>query len=186
VNRADADALLFGDVLACDEVRSAAFVPGVLDPATVHADSLHAETFLQAIAVVEDGRGEDPEEHGPTALALNRIESKLDLLTTLVGALLRNRDADPMHAIRWSALGACIPNPTALPEGTTGYFRIQPSDWLPQALRLPASVLAHDGSGADSALWLRFEALSPGLETALERHLFRVHRREIAERRRPR
>jgi len=186
VNRADADAVLFGDVLACEEVRCAAFVPAALDPATVQSDSVQAETFLQAIAVVEDGRGDDPEEHGPTTLALNRIESKLDLLTTLVGALLRNSDADPVQAIRWSALGVCIRNATVLPEGTTGYFRIQPSDWLPQTLRLPASVLAHDGNGADSALWLRFEALSPGLETALERHLFRVHRREIAERRRPR
>jgi hypothetical protein len=116
VNRADADALLFGDVLACDEVRSAVFVPGVLDAATMHADSLQAETFLQAIAVVEDGRGEDPEEHGPTTLALNRIESKLDLLTTLVGALLRNGDADPVQTIRWSALGVCIPNATVLPK----------------------------------------------------------------------
>jgi hypothetical protein len=186
VNRADADALLFGDVLACEEARSAAFVPGVVNPATAHADSLQAETFLLAIAVVEDGRGEDPEEHGPTTLALNRIESKLDLLTTLVGALLRSRDADPVRPIRWSALGARITGVDVLPEGTTGHFRIQPSDWLPQALRLPAVVLAHDGTGADSALWLRFDALSPGLETALERHLFRVHRREIAERRRPR
>lgn len=186
MNRAEAEALLFGDVLACDEMRSASFVPCVLDPGATQADSLQAETFLQAIAVVEDGRGEDPEEHGPTTLALNRIESKLDLLTTLVGALLRNRDGDPVQTIRWSVLGVRVPTTAALPEGTTGYFRVQPSDWLPQTLRLPASVLAHDGSGADSALWLRFEDMSPGLETALERHLFRVHRREIAERRRPR
>ena len=38
MNRADADALLFGDVLACEEVRCAAFVPATLDPATVQND----------------------------------------------------------------------------------------------------------------------------------------------------
>ena len=185
MNRADADALLFGDVLACEEVRCAAFVPAPLDAATVQSDSVQAETFLQAIAVVEDGRGDDPEEHGPTTLALNRIESKLDLLTSLVGALLRSRDADPARTIRWSALGACLPA-DVVPEGTTGHFRIQPSDWLPQVLRLPAVVLANERDDSGNLAWLRFENLSPGLETALERHLFRVHRREIAERRRPR
>jgi len=95
------------------------------------------------------------------------------------------RDADPARTIRWSALGACLPA-DAFPEGTTGHFRIQPSDWLPQVLRLPAVVLANERDDLGNLAWLRFENLSPGLETALERHLFRVHRREIAERRRPR
>jgi hypothetical protein len=185
VNREDAEVVLFGEALACQEVRPASFVPGVLDPATAQADSLHAETFLQAIAVVEDGRSEDPDEHGPKTLALNRIESKLDLLTILVGALLQGSDRDPPRPLRWSALGACLTDVPLLPPGTTGNFRIQPSDWLPQALRLPAVVLASTGSDDGRQLWLRFENLSPGLETALERHLFRVHRREIAERRRP-
>jgi hypothetical protein len=184
VNGEDAEALLFGEALACQEVRPASFVPGAVDPASAQADSLHAETFLQAIAVVEDGRSEDPDEHGPTTLALNRIESKLDLLTILVGALLGG-DRDPPRTLRWSALGACLDDVPSLPPGTTGHFRIQPSNWLPQTLRLPAVVLAgHEGEDGRQ-LWLRFENLSSGLETALERHLFRVHRREIAERRRP-
>lgn len=186
MNGDDAQALLFGEALACQEVRPASFVPGVFDAVAAQADSLHAETFLQAIAVVEDGRSEDPDEHGPTTLALNRIESKLDLLTILVGALLQGSDRDLPRKLRWSALGACLDDVPPLAPGTTGHFRIQPSDWLPQTLRLPAVVLASP-EGADAGqLWLRFENLSPGLETALERHLFRVHRREIAERRRPR
>ena len=135
--------------------------------------------------MVEDGRSDDPDEHGPTTLALNRIESKLDLLTILVGAMLQGSDRDPPRTLRWSALGACLTDVASLSPGTTGHFRIQPSDWLPQTLRLPAVVLAGTLDDAGSRLWLRFENLSPGLETALERHLFRVHRREIAERRRP-
>lgn len=185
MNREAADTILFGDVLACEELRPASFVAGGLDPAAIHADSLHAETFLQAIAVVEDGRTDDPDEHGPSTLALSRIESKLDLLTILVGAMLQGTDRDPPRVLRWSAVGAHLPDAAPTPPGTVGSLRIQPSDWLPQTLRLPVEVLA-SATGLGGGLWLRFDNLSPGLATALERHLFRVHRREIAERRRPR
>ncbi|NUS39217.1 MAG: PilZ domain-containing protein, partial [Lysobacter sp.] len=83
------------------------------------------------------------------------------------------------------ALGARLPGHAAAP-GTAGWLRLQPSDALPQALRLPVRVLACEDSADGPRLWLRFEGLSPALSAALERHLFRVHRREIAERRRPR
>lgn len=186
MNREDAETLLFGEALACEELRPASFVPGAIDSAAAQADGVHAETFLQAIAVVEDGRIDDPDEHSPSSLALNRIESKLDLLTMLVGAMLQGTDRDPLRVLLWSARGARLSNAGPLPPGTPGCLRIQPSDWLPQTLRLPAVVLANAGDADETQLWLRFENLSPGLETALERHLFRVHRREIAERRRPR
>jgi hypothetical protein len=35
-------------------------------------------------------------------------------------------------------------------------------------------------------VWLRFDALPAAFEAALERHLFRIHRRAVAESRRPR
>ena len=68
-----------------------------------------------------------------------------------------------------------------LRRGTAGQFRIQPCDWLPEALVLPARVAAADAGSR--TLWLHFDPLTPGLTQALERHLFRVHRREIAGRR---
>ena len=185
MNAREADAALFGDALACDEVRPAGFEPATPDPAALHAEALRAEAFLQALAVVEDSRGDDNDEHGPTALALQRIEARLDLLTTLVGSLLHGPDRDPPRPLRWSALGARLQGPPAAP-GSSGWLRLQPSDALPQVLRLPARVLACEELGAQACLWLRFEPLSPALAAALERHLFRVHRREIAEKRRPR
>ena len=60
MNAREADAALFGDALACDEVRPAGFEPATLDPAALHAEALRAEAFLQALALVEDSRGEDP------------------------------------------------------------------------------------------------------------------------------
>ena len=87
---------------------------------------------------------------------------------------------------RLRALGVCVSSDAAAAPGTTGLFRIQPSDWLPESLELPATVLASVTDGAGPQLWLRFGPLTPALESALERHLFRVHRRAIAESRRPR
>lgn len=189
----DADAVraqVFGDSLACDELRPAAFVPGPLAPAAVRSACLRAESLLRALAVVEDSRGvEEGEERGPHELALNRIEAKLDLLTALVASKLGDH-FDPLRPLRWSAHGACLElDRDALPAqaaGATGALRVQPSDWLPEALLLPATVVADLAAGESRQLWLRFGPLTPTLESALERHLFRVHRRAIAESRRPR
>lgn len=181
----DADAVLFGEALTCEERRPAGFAPGPHAPADLQAENLRAEAFLQALALVEDSRGEEPEEHGTTALALQRIEARLDLLTTLVGSLLSGHDQDPVRTLRWSALGASLLlEDGEIVAGATGWLRVQPSDWLPQVLRLPVDVLAGEAGADGRRLWLRFTGLGPALAGALERHLFRVHRREIAERRR--
>ena len=43
-------------------------------------------------------------------------------------------------------------------------------------------LLAEAATGAGAHfLWLRFEPMSDALEMALERHLFRLHRRQIAQ-----
>lgn len=175
---------LFGDSLACTEHRPLQFLPGAIDTGLSHGHLQRAEALLRALAVVEDGRVEEPEEHTPADLALHRIEAKLDLLTTLVAALAKRDRDDPVQPLRWSAQGACVPFTTAVEAGSTGHLRVQPADWLPEPMLLPGTVLACEpGTDSPYALWLRFGPLSPPLEQALERHLFRVHRREIAERR---
>lgn len=173
-----ADEALFGDALGCEQLRPAAFEPRVLAEATAHALCVRAESFLQSIALVEDSRVDEPDEHSASGLALHRIEARLDLLTQLVARLAR-QDGDVWQPVRWSALGARLPLVNAPAAGTNGVFRIQPCDWLPESMELPATVLAVDAG----MTWLRFEPLSPGAVLALERHLFRVHRREIAGRR---
>ncbi|MDH5834955.1 PilZ domain-containing protein [Luteimonas kalidii] len=175
--------LLFGDSLTCEELRPAAFVPRPRRADPVLAAS--GEALLRALAVVEDGpRTEEPEtgDH-----ALPRIEAKLDLLTTLVASLCRHEDTDPVRFLQWSARGACLllsePPPDA-PEG--GLFRVRPADWLPSTLQLPATEIAREQTPEGLRCWLRFDPLPPALEAALERHLFRIHRRAVAESRRPR
>lgn len=175
-------AQVFGDTLVCEERRPVAFVAGKIDAAGARAAWARGEGLLRALAVVEDSRGEEGEEHTPTDLAMYRIEAKLDLLTTVVAALVRSRESqDPPRALRWSASGACIDGLVDAGEvGAHGMFRVQPADWLPESLTLPATVQAREGG----RLWLRFDPVPPAIAAALERHLFRIHRRAVAELRR--
>lgn len=182
---AEAEALLFADTLACEERRPAAFLPQAVQGAAALAAS--GEALLRALAVVEDGpRSEEPEPGGDHVLP--RIEAKLDLLTTLVASLCRHDDADAIQALQWSARGACLVLPDAPAAGSAGLFRIRPADWLPSPLLLPAREIAREASpgGGGVRSWLRFDPMPAALEAALERHLFRIHRRAIAESRRAR
>ncbi len=191
MNADNARALVFGDSLACEEIRPAAFVAGSLDATAERIACVRGEALLGAIAVVEDSRNDDGEERGAQELAIQRLEAKIDLLTSLVATLVnRQEQHDPAQMIRWSALGVCLtvdlPTANGAAPGTEGVFRVQPCDWLPETLQLPATVLANLADDSGHHLWLRFQRLPSGLASGLERHLFRVHRRAIAESRRSR
>lgn len=185
--RQSAHETLFADTLTCEELRPALFYEAVRDPARLAAFNSRGESLLQSLAVIEDGpRSEEPEQPGEHAL--QRLEAKVDLLMTLVAGLCADQYNDPIQSLQWSARGAALSVPMPLAVGCGGWFRVRPADNLPSPLVLPATVLACDGSAPDGStrVWLRFGPISQGLQAALERHLFRVHRRAVAESRRPR
>jgi hypothetical protein len=182
MNRDAADAVLFGESLSCEETQRAAFVAQPVDEVLAEAACVRAEACLRAIATIEDTGGE--EDDAPLSPALRRIEARLELVMTLLGAKLRQDRADPLTPIRWSALGARMPVAAAPADGSPGLFRIQATSWLPEPLELPATVIASQpGPGGRVDLWLRFGPLTEAATSALERHLFRQHRRAIANRR---
>lgn len=175
---------LFGEALACE---------GRL-PAEFHADGVdaaraleRAESLLRSIALIEDGQAEESEERGATELALQRIEARLNLLLELVGALARGGQAGlPVAAVRWSRRGLVMARAADAVPGQAGWVRMQPAAWLPQTIDLPVEVAAVGDRAGEPAIWLRFAPLPEALESALERHLFRQHRRAIADARRQR
>lgn len=178
------DTQLFGETLSCDLVLPAAFEPGAHP-----APAAQAESLLLSLAQVEDLRGEEsPEDKKDTSLAVQRVNAKLDLMLALLGRLVRqSMQMPPPRALRWSARGIRLELPSApsLTPGAAGMVALQASEWLPDRLELPATVLAEvELAPGHHALWLTFPALSAGLAEALERHLFRLHRRQIAETRR--
>lgn len=180
-----AEAGLFGETLSCEAVL----------PADFAADGgqgrlPQAEALLRGLAQVEDLRSEEAgeEKRGELPQLAQRMDAKLDLMLVLLSRLVRQSERPlPPRALRWSARGlrlrldADAPAPAA---DTAGTLRLQPSDWLPDELELPAIVAASAADASGHWLWLRFPALPPGLEEVLERHLFRMHRRQIAEARR--
>ena len=176
---------LFGDTLAAEDARPLAVLPRWPE-GRQRAALARGEALMRALALVDEARADDTDEPGADP-AVRRLEAKVDLLIGLVGALmLREQPADAVHALRWSAQGAVVElsrdGAPAIGEPVT--LRLQPSDTLPEALHLPAHVVSAEASAEGTRVGLRFDPLPAGLEALLERHLFRLHRRAVAERRR--
>lgn len=171
---------LFGDTLTCEAMLPARFEVGKRP--LMHQQS---EAMLHGLAVAEDSRGEDVEDRGEVPQSMQRLESKLDLIISLLGKLARQgSEAMPVRPLRWSHLGLRLDLPQACDAnvGDMGVLMLQPVAWLNDHIELPARVLASSvGDDGSQHLWLRFGTLGPGLEDALERHLFRLHRRQVAE-----
>ncbi|WP_282298028.1 MULTISPECIES: PilZ domain-containing protein [unclassified Stenotrophomonas] len=181
-----AESALFDETLSCDLALPAEFRLG---SAVIRPGS--AETLLRSVALVEDSRSDDGhDERGDSGQHLLRLEAKLDLVMVLLGRLVRQSAQDlPLRPLRWSRRGIRLElgSRSAATPGSLGIIRLQPCDWLPDHIDLPVSVLAEAATGGGAYyLWLRFEPVSDGLEMALERHLFRLHRRQVADSRRGR
>ena len=178
----NADDALFADTLCCSLSLPLQLV------ASVPQSHNGAEMRLRAIATVEDGRGEETEDRGENAQLLYRLEAKLDLVMALCASLVaeRSHGLQPM-AVHWSARGMRVQLPAsqALPQPLAG-INLQAADWLPDPVQLPVQLLAEQVDGASRQLWLGFTPLGDGLQAVLERHLFRLHRREVAQSRRQR
>jgi len=178
-----ADAELFADTLSCQLQLPAGFRAGT--DAGAHST---AETLLRSLGQVEDLRSEEAsEDRGELPLLVQRMDAKLDLMLALIGRLVRQSDSGLTQSmVHWSVRGIRISGATSHAPGTSGSVCLQPSDWLAELVQLPATVLASASDGHVCWLWLRFAPLAPGLHDALERHLFRLHRRQIADARRQR
>lgn len=175
---AHADAALFDDAVSCHDRLPAQFVADGVDGRAVESLFERAEALLRTIAQIEDAGDEDDRGADP---ALQRIEAKLNVLLELVGAMAAQRSAAPAPVdLRWSRHGMSIAHAGPADVGQVGLVRLQPAAWLPQLLELPCVVIAV--AARPPQLWLRTDPLPPSLETALERHLFRLHRRAIARR----
>lgn len=182
-----AEVELFEDTLTCDVSLPAVFEPG---SGAIRAGA--AEMLLRSVALVEDSHGaDDSDERGADGnQQLARLEARMDLALVLLGRLLRqSTQALPLRPVRWSRRGLRLElgQRSGAVQGSAGIVRLQPADWLPDHIELPVQVLGEAASGNGGLyLWLRLQSTGEALDTALERHLFRLHRRQIADSRRPR
>jgi hypothetical protein len=174
---------LFGDALTCESEIPVAFRSHAPEAQSIERAVEHAELVLKSLALIEEAPHEDGDEHAAEKAHLQRLEAKLNLvLETLSGILRRERSDLPQQRFRWSRFGAEIVHPGGNPP-EQGFLLLQPLAWLPQRLELPVTCIAQEaGEAGSTRVWLRFSPQPPGLEQALERHLFRLHRRELAKR----
>uniref|UniRef100_A0A8J7VWK2 PilZ domain-containing protein n=1 Tax=Coralloluteibacterium stylophorae TaxID=1776034 RepID=A0A8J7VWK2_9GAMM len=179
----EAERRLFDEAVACDDRLAFDFTLLPLDARAAGRACDRTEHLLRGLAAAEDARREDPDDSIPEP-ALARLEAKLDLLIGLVGALAaRDAGLPPAVELRWERHGLRVQAEFGGEPGATGLVRIQAAHWLPQLLELPARILARGTHADGAAVWLQIEA-GAALDTALERHLFRLHRRAVAEARR--
>ena len=177
-----ADQQLFEDTLQHELVLPLAFQSSL--PASLSG----SEMRLRAIALVEDGRSDDGEERSEVSAALHRMEAKLDLLLGLSASLAALHRA-PLHNVNalLSARGLRIdwPDQVSLPDPVAA-VSLQATEWLPDPVTLPVAVIARQPLAGGQRLWLAFGELGDGLQAEMERYVFRLHRRHVANHRRAR
>jgi hypothetical protein len=177
-----AEARLFGDALACDLEVAAVFQTGTPSPAALQG----AIATLRAVATIEDTGVQAGDERLEANQPLQRVEAKLDLMLGLLGRLVeRDEPRMPLIPVRWSYRGMRLdlPSATDVAPDTVGMLSLRPAPWLAVGIALPTRVLASAEAGGRHCLWLAFDSMPDALSDAMERHLFRLHRRQVAAQR---
>jgi hypothetical protein len=115
------------------------------------------------------------------AAPLLRLNQKLDLALELLGQLLaRERVLPPPVPVSVSARGVSW-RPDPVPTAGPGLLMLHLLPHVPKALELPALLQPRP----DGTVVAEFHGVEPALGDALERFVFRRHRRAIAQAKRP-
>ena len=138
-----------------------------------------AEALFRDLAMVDERRADDGDAAAAADAGLRRVEAKLDLTLRLLARALPGLAIPPLTPVRLGLRGVRLEGPCALLDDAA-VLRWQPAAWMPLPLLLPVRAA---GRTADASWWA-FDALPAPLAEALERHVFRLHRRLLAARRR--
>jgi hypothetical protein len=176
-----ADLELFADALTVDERLPALYLRGEAGDATPDDLADAAESLLRTLGHLEDASGDDGEFSSDPAV--QRLEAKLNLVLRIVADLAR-RERLPWTEIRWSRRGVSLVQPDPIAAGSIGRIKISLGAQTPIPLELPVRVLSSEPATGGHRLRVKFDPVRPALETAIERHLFRLHRRALARRNR--
>lgn len=184
-----ADTELFGEALGLTERLPVRFVAdaGSAAPRQAASSSL---TLIRLLAMLDEPQRGTADDSERNLADLERLEAKVDLLLALFGESLRKgEDIPPRCDLRWSSLGARFSSVVDSPAvGDRGLLTVHVDPRLPRPIELRATVLAVDAPRADLAVevYCRFDDPDAVIGADLERHIFRHHRRQIAQTRRVR
>jgi hypothetical protein len=157
--------------------------PGPLERARMWDAAL---TRLNAILTVgEAAPSEAPEEGHPRVQDLARLEARLNLLIAVVGELLAVQRPPPPARVVWLS-GQWVEweegDPPAPGDSVLVELYLNPG--VPDAVALPAQVERVAGEpGGAMRVRVSFGEVPAPLRNALEKLIFRYHRRHVAEQR---
>ena len=152
--------------------------PGDLQRAAMRDRNL---SVLGTLAVFNERRSDVADEESPVGQDMQRLDSKLNVLMAMLDQLLQ-RDAElpPRVRVSFNAIGALLP--VALwPAGQDhALVRLH----FDGCLALPLEMVARRGQERDADhVFVVFESMDEATCDAIERLVFRHHRRKVAERR---
>ena len=171
-------------LLAWEDVLPVAFSPGAYETdARLVAHRVAGNLrVLHTCEALEERRAERDEELAGAPEAA-RLEQKIDLLIELVGHWVSQSGARPPAVVASLSAARLVWRTAGIapPVGTVGTAEVYPREGVAEAVRLPGEVVSH---GPDGRISFVFGGLSEAEVDALERFVFRQHRRKIAGRRR--
>lgn len=171
-----------------------AHVPLAWEPLSETPDAAAVEALnreaIDLLAVVLDWhearRSDKQDETAACAAELARLEGKLNLLMGLVGELVRQGQGSPKaRRVEVNAQGVCWDSPDQMEPGAHGLVSVYLLTEIPKPLELPVRVVAVERRGQVWRVCGHFIHLDPVVTDALERLVFRQHRRSVARKRRP-
>ncbi|TAL86747.1 MAG: PilZ domain-containing protein [Rhodanobacter sp.] len=139
-----------------------------------------ALSVLTSVAALEDRRVENSDDENPLLPEIQRLEAKLTALVYMVSQLLESTGALPARQrLRFNAIGAVLPAASVPPDkGLLLRLHFDACPNLP--LELAARV---ERKLEDGRVFVVFALPNEALGEAIERLIFRHHRRQIAEKR---
>jgi len=137
---------------------------------------------LAAIAALEERRVEVTDDDSPLLQEMRRMDAKLTALVDIVNRLLAPESTLPtQRLVRFNARGAVIPT-DLVPGGDAMLLSLRFDHCRSLALELPAQV---ESPFDDGRTFVSFTTLGDASCDAIERLVFRHHRRKVADLRQP-
>ncbi|MEO8811227.1 MAG: PilZ domain-containing protein [Rhodanobacter sp.] len=133
---------------------------------------------LAAIAALEERRVDAADDDNPLVQEMRRMDAKLTALVDIVNRLLTPADTLPsQRLVRFNARGAVLPAGVA-PAGEAILLSLRFDHCRSLPLDLPAQ---RESQWDDGRVFVSFPTLNDALGDAIERLVFRHHRRKVAE-----
>lgn len=174
----------FEQRVSCEENLHADCEPLAWPPSPAQLQQLadRNANVLAAIAALEERRADGGEDDSPLMQEILRMDAKLNVLVEIVNNLLvPGGTLPPRQLLRFNAIGAVLPASLA-PAGGGLLLRIRFDLCRSLPLELAAQV---ERQFDDGRVFVVFAPLGDALGDAIERLVFRHHRRKVAGSRQP-